>query len=216
MSDQQTYDYRHRCTEHWPKPRRDEKTGLMVPTDAGFIHAEPKWCAQCLLDSSKRTDTDYTKLAAEARGYTLFHPSHGNPIDGTKLADAIDALVAERDEAQRRYKDEYNIVDRVWAALGLKGYDECKPYSIDEHVTRLRDAHARLEKENRIRKAGLEISERCIARYRALMAVIMEYGLPADLRKRANELGVWDWGSEEAIEELARAALAQSKQEPTK
>lgn len=43
-------DYRLRCIKHWPKPRLDERTKLLVPTDAGFIHSDEKNCAQCWLE----------------------------------------------------------------------------------------------------------------------------------------------------------------------
>jgi hypothetical protein len=32
------FDYRRRCSEHWPK------------NGVGMIHAEPKCCAQCILN----------------------------------------------------------------------------------------------------------------------------------------------------------------------
>jgi len=51
--------------------------------------------------------------------------------------DEHNAFVTERDALVRKLKDETAIVCRVLAALGMKTYDDCKPYSIDEHVTRL-------------------------------------------------------------------------------
>jgi hypothetical protein len=41
-------------------------------------------------------------------------------------------------ELEQAVKDERAIVDSVWHALGITDYEQAKPYTIAEHVARLR------------------------------------------------------------------------------
>lgn len=54
-------------------------------------------------------------------------------------SDELAALRAERDEMA-------GTIKRVWDALGLHGYEQCKPFTISEHLERLRADKARLTK----------------------------------------------------------------------
>lgn len=49
----------------------------------------------------------------------------------------------------RRYEEDHAIVERVWKALGIETYEQAKPFTIDEHVAKLRTelAEARRDKE---------------------------------------------------------------------
>ncbi len=57
--------------------------------------------------------------------------------------------------------EERAIVDRVWKALGITTYEQCKPFAIDEHVTRLRSQVEALTGQlERSQKAVLEWENR--------------------------------------------------------
>ena len=51
-----------------------------------------------------------------------------------RAEDEHDELVRLRE----MYREERRIVERVWIALGITTYEQAKPYTIDEHVVRLR------------------------------------------------------------------------------
>lgn len=91
----------------------------------------------------KRADSYRALGRPETTVYADYGPSD-EKLDRDILA-ALSALAgengrlrAERDDARWYCVDESRIVDRIWKALGITGYEQAKPYAIHEHVERLR------------------------------------------------------------------------------
>jgi len=148
------YDYRRRCDKHWPKPRVDEKTKLLVPTDAGFIHSNEENCAACINEMPPTPDKtiDVSKLVSEARAYVdraaKFIDDEGQwspsrPYLVPALCDALESVAKERDEKQALYEMTYRQLKLEEAAC-----DEAEAKLAA--VAKERDAYAeRIERHNR-------------------------------------------------------------------
>lgn len=71
-------------------------------------------------------------------------PRTAQQINSSQVGSVEDSMNTELElEAEvvvlkSQLAEEKKIVDRVWKALGISTYDQAKPLSIDEHVTKLR------------------------------------------------------------------------------
>ena len=68
-------------------------------------------------------------------------PKHTNAELDARCAE----LQAQADASERRYKDEYAIVDRVWQQLGITDYAGARGLSIYDLISELQDKTARLD-----------------------------------------------------------------------